>query len=184
MNKNTLYIIVFILTLVFYYLFYEYQNRKFNIITEQLYEMNRKLDSIELLKQHSPLENSNVNYKENNIVKDKIVNFADSLAQLLEQDTNYQKVSKILTVDQKETEPIADTLCYELSEQYKIISFYNNKIRVQNILKPGSFILSLNDSIAHNDNTYILDEINGQGSYVKLHNVSKDGYCRFHKIKP
>ena len=62
-------------------------------------------------------------YKENNIVKDKIVNFADSLNILLENSQN--------EISEELKEEMIDTVCYELSEQYKIINFYKNKIRIK-----------------------------------------------------
>ena len=87
----------------------------------------------------------------------------------------YMKLADIIE------EPI-DTFCYDLSEQYKIKYFYSNKIRIKNTLMPGSILMSINDSLVHNGVTYILKEINGEGSYIKLYNPSNDNFCKFHKI--
>ena len=74
--------------------------------------------------------------------------------------------------------------CFDLADQYKIINFYNNKIRIKNMLKPGSMLLSINDSLIHNNEIYILREINGKASYIRLENLSSFSDCKFHKINP
>ena len=184
MIKNILYIIFMMLTFLFYYLFYEYQDTKFLAINNQLNKINQKLDSI-VLSEDSRLKSTAIDYKENNIVKNEIVNFSDSLIKLFNNDDNMKKISQL----QNETEinnnakVIIDTFCYDLSEQYKIINFYNNKIRIKNLLVPGSILMSINDSLIHNDITYILKEINGEGSYIRLQNPNNGSFCKFHKIK-
>jgi len=47
---------------------------------------------------------------------------------------------------------------------------------------PGSILLSINDSLKHNGITYILRDINGEGSYIELENTKSDTNCKFHKI--
>ena len=183
MIKNILYAVGVLATLVFYYLFYEYQNNKFLSLDNQLNEINQKLDSI-VLKDESSLNTESINYKENNIVKNKIVNFSDSLINLFDNDDKIKKITEIQNnVTNNNIKTVVDTFCYDLSEQYKIINFYNNKIRIKNILIPGSILMSINDSLVHNDVTYILKEINGEGSYIRLHNPNNDTFCKFHKIK-
>ena len=180
MIKNILYTVGVLATLVFYYLFYEYQNSKFIALNNQLNKINQKLDSI-ALKDENSLNSVSIDYKENNVVKNKIVNFSDSLNKLFNNDNEIKKITKIQNNNSIET--VVDTFCYDLSEQYKIINFYNNKIRIKNVLIPGSILMSINDSLAHNDVTYILKEINGEGSYIRLHNPNNDTFCKFHKIK-
>jgi len=178
MIKNVLYLVGLLGTLLLYYLFYEYQNDKFISINNQLNEINYKLDSI-ILVEDKPLKSSPVDYKENNIVKNEIVNFSDSLIKLFNNNDKIQKITEI----QNNIEVAVDTFCYDLSEQYKIISFYNNKIRIKKLLVPGSIVMSINDSLVHNDVIYILKEINGEGSYISLQNTSNNTSCKFHKIK-
>ena len=178
MIKNSLYLIGLLATLVLYYLFYEYQNDKFVVINNQLNEINNKLNSIVLVGDGS-LKSPPVDYKENNIVKNEIVNFSDSLIKLFNND---DKIKKIIEIQNNVEVPV-DTFCYDLSEQYKIISFYNNKIRIKKLLLPGSIVMSINDSLVHNDVIYILKEINGEGSYISLQNTNNNSSCKFHKIK-
>ena len=81
MIKNILYVIGVLVTIVLYYLFYDYQNNKFIALDKQLSAINQKLDSI-VLSDESTLNTSSIDYKENNIVKNEIVNFSDSLIKL------------------------------------------------------------------------------------------------------
>ena len=76
MIKNIVYASGIIITLVSYYFFYEYQNSKFSNIETQLNALNQKLDSI-TLNSEPPLNNTAINYKENNIVKNEIINFSE-----------------------------------------------------------------------------------------------------------
>ena len=180
MIKNIVYASVIIITLVIYYLFYEYQNSKFSNIEIQLNALNQKLDSI-TLNSEPPLNNTAINYKENNIVKNEIINFSDSLTKLFDNDEKTKKISQLQSKD----EVVAmDTFCYDLSEQYKIINFYNNKIRIKKMMVPGSILMSVNDSLIHNNAVYILKQINGEGSFVKFKNLNDNNHCKLHKVKP
>ena len=185
--KNKLFIIISILvTLLFYYLIYDYQRSEIDDLHFKLNDINGKLDFIlssedvsissVISNQNSETVSSGVNYKENNLIKDKIINFADSLNKLLEDDIS----EGLLTFQEK----AVDTLCYELSEQYKIINFYQNKIRIKNILRPGSILMSINDTISYKSSTYILKETNGKESYIKLYNEADQSDCKFHKVNP
>ena len=180
MVKNIVYASGIIITLVSYYLFYEYQNSKFSNIETQLNALNQKLDSI-TLNSEPPLNNTAINYKENNIVKNEIINFSDSLTKLFDNDEKTKKISQLQSKD----EVVAmDTFCYDLSEQYKIINFYNNKIRIKKMMVPGSILMSVNDSLIHNNTVYILKQINGEGSFVKFKNLNDNNHCKLHKVKP
>ena len=182
MIKNILYVIGVLATIVIYYLFYDYQNIKFIALDKQLSAINQKLDSI-VLSDESTLNTSSIDYKENNIVKNEIVNFSDSLIKLFDNDDKIKKITEIQdNISNDIAEQPVDTFCYDLSEQYKIKYFYNNKIRIKNTLMPGSILMSINDSLVHNNVTYILKEINGEGSYIKLYNPKNDNFCKFHKI--
>tara|TARA_Y100001970_G_scaffold94742_1_gene119395 strand:+ start:7337 stop:7891 length:555 start_codon:yes stop_codon:yes gene_type:complete len=182
MIKNILYTIGIFSALFLYYLFYEYQNNQFINLNIKLDLINKKLDSL-ILKSGSSLDAEPINYKENNIIKNEIVNFSDSLIKLFDNDVRIKKITDIHNASNNNIKVNIDTFCYDLSEQYKIINFYNNKIRIKNLLLPGSILMSINDSLIHNDVTYILKEINGEGSYIKLHNPKNDNFCKFHKIK-
>ena len=166
--KNKIFITFSVLlTFVCYYLFYDYQRYEIINLNSKLNEINHKLDSllgagnINSADQNSIIVDSR-DYKENNLIKNKIINFSDSLNKLLEKNQN--EISAEL---KKES---FDTVCYELSEQYKIINFYKNKIRIKNILKPGSILMSINDTLSYKNSIYTLKEINGEDSYIKLHN--------------
>ncbi|OUW11101.1 MAG: hypothetical protein CBD26_02845 [Candidatus Pelagibacter sp. TMED166] len=183
MLKNIIYIVGILATAAVYYLFYDYQDKRFQSIESKLIEISSKIDNISNEKPSKDIVES-LNYKENNFLKNDIVNFSDSLIKLFDNDTTIQKISnlsKIIdTVDVSDS--IQDTFCFDLAEQYKIINFYNNKIRIKNLLVPGSILLSLNDSLIHNEIVYILKEINGEGSYIELQNTKTQTDCKFHKI--
>ena len=183
MIKNILYVIGVLATIVLYYLFYDYQNNKFIALDKQLSAINQKLDSI-ILKDESSINTSSIDYKENNIVKNEIVNFSDSLIKLF---NNNDRIKKNTEIQGSTTNNIAevavDTFCYDLSEQYKVINFYNNKIRIKNLSIPGSILMSINDSLKYKDSIYILKEINGEGSFVKFKNLNKNIACKLHKVK-
>ena len=179
MIKNIVYASGIIITLASYYVLYEYQNSKFSNIENQLNALNQKLDSI-TLNTDPPLNNTAINYKENNVVKNEIINFSDSLIKLFDNDEKTKKISQL----QGKDEVVAmDTFCYDLSEQYKIINFYNNKIRIKKSMVPGSILMSVNDSLIHNNTVYILKQINGEGSFVKFKNLNDDNHCKLHKVK-
>mgnify|MGYP001232793021 CR=1 FL=1 len=184
--KNKIFITIsIIVTLLFYYLIYDYQRSEIDNLNSQLNNINEKLDSLldnggDKTSNRPNNENSMIidgrDYKKNNIIKDKIVNFADSLNILLENSQN--------EISEELKEEMIDTVCYELSEQYKIINFYKNKIRIKNILKPGSILMSINDTLSYKNSTYILKEINGEDNYIKLYNKIDQSDCKFHKITP
>ena len=184
MIKNIIYTFGILVTLLFYYLFYEHQNTRFLDLNKKLDIITQKIDSFE--KELTSTTPVSTDYKENNIVKNNVINFSDSLTKLFNQKDKINIVSdSILTKDTiltKEVVTIIDTFCYDLSEQYKILNFYNNKIRIKKNLKPGSILMSINDSLVHNDVTYILKEINGEGSFIQLFNPSNNTFCKFHKI--
>ena len=183
MIKNTLYTIGIISTIAVYYLFYEYQNKRFESLESKLLEISEKIDTISNTNSTNNLSES-LDYKENNIVKTKIVNFSDSLISLFDNDSTLKKITELSmknNLDDKLNMEI-DTLCFDLAEQFKIINFYSNKIRIKNLLVPGSILLSINDSLKHNGITYILRDINGEGSYIELENADTDTSCKFHKI--
>ena len=184
MIKNIIYTFGILVTLLFYYLFYEHQNTRFLNLNKKLDLITQKIDSLE--KGNVSTKPVSVDYKENNIVKNNVINFSDSLTNLFNQKDKINIVSdSILTKDSisvDEVTTIIDTFCYDLSEQYKILNFYNNKIRIKKNLTPGSILMSINDSLVHNDVTYILKEINGEGSYIQLLNPSNDTSCKFHKV--
>ena len=183
--KNKISIIIsIIITLGFYYFLYDFQKTQNIHLINKLDIMDKKLDSLLNLKSENTPFVSTVDYKDNNIVKNKIIDFADSLNKLLGEE----KFHKIM--DESKNKPssleisIIDTICYDLSEQYKIINFYKNKIRLKNILAPGSILMSINDTLIHNEILYILNEINGGGGYIKLYNTIDDNECKFHKVTP
>ena len=184
MIKNILYTIGILATIAVYYLFYEYQNKRFESLESKLVEISNKIDNIS--NDTSDNITNSLNYKENNIVKNDIINFSDSLIKLFNNDSMFKKVfdSNIDndTINQKET--IDDGFCYDLAEQYKIINFYNSKIRIKNISIPGSILMSVNDSLNHNNGVYILKQINGEGSFVKFENLNDKSHCKLHKVKP
>jgi hypothetical protein len=180
MIKNIVYVSGIIITLASYYVLYEYQNSKFSNIENQLNALNQKLDSI-TLNTDPPLNNTAINYKENNVVKNEIINFSDSLIKLFDNDEKTKKISQLQGKDNSVT---IDTFCYDLSEQYKIINFYNNKIRIKKSMVPGSILMSVNDSLIHNNTAYVLKQINGEGSFVKFKNLNDNNHCKLHKIKP
>ena len=183
MIKNTLYTLGIIATIAVYYLFYEYQNERFESLESKLLEISQKIDTISNTNPTNNLSES-LDYKENNIVKTKIVNFSDSLISLFDNDSTFKKITDLSmknNLDEKLDKEI-DTFCFDLAEQFKIINFYSNKIRIKNLLVPGSILLSINDSLNHNDITYILRGINSEGSYIELENTDTDTTCKFHKI--
>ncbi len=180
MIKNILCIIGLLITLGFYYLLYEHQNTKFDNLSAQLDKINNKLDSL-VVSNNVPEKSIPVDYKQNNIVRTGVINFTDSLTNLFNGDDLKLDFDSVLN-DKIIPSGIIDTFCYDLSEQYKIINFYNNKIRIKNLLAPGSILMSINDSLIHNDVTYILKEINGEGSFIQLLNRSTNNFCKFHKI--
>ena len=184
MIKNILYTIGILATIIVYYLFFEYQNKRFKSIESKLLIIADKIDNISNNKPDNIA--SSLDYKENNFIKNDIVNFSDSLIKLFENDTAFKNFSLLAKKEEiAATFAISkDTFCFDLAEQYKIINFYNNKIRIKNMLKPGSMLLSINDSLIHNDEIYILREINGKGSYIRLENLSSFSNCKFHKINP
>tara|TARA_Y100001936_G_C15824640_1_gene533549 strand:+ start:74 stop:637 length:564 start_codon:yes stop_codon:yes gene_type:complete len=184
MIKNILYTIGILATIIVYYLFYEHQNKRFESIESKLFIIADKIDNISNDKPDN--FTSSLDYKENNFIKDDIVNFSDSLKKIFDNDSAFKNLS-LLPKSEEITSTSAilnDTFCFDLADQYKIINFYNNKIRIKNMLKPGSVLLSLNDSLIHNDEVYILKEINGKGSYIRLENLSSLSDCKFHKINP
>ena len=183
MIKNTLYTIGIIATIAVYYLFYEYQNKRFESLESKLLEISEKIDTISNTNSTNNLSES-LDYKENNIVKTKIVNFSDSLISLFDNDSTLKKITELSMKNNldENLDMKLDTFCFDLAEQFKIINFYSNKIRIKNLLVPGSILLSINDSLKHNDITYILRSINGEGSYIELENTNTDTNCKFHKI--
>ena len=182
MIKNILYTIGILATIAVYYLFYEYQNKRFESLESKLVEISNKIDNIS--NDTSDNITNSLNYKENNIVKNDIINFSDSLIKLFDNDSTFKKIATLTQDDNliDSSDSFKDTFCFDLAEQYKIINFYSNKIRIKNILVPGSILLSINDSLIHNDTVYILKEINGEGSYIELENKSTQTNCKFHKI--
>lgn len=183
MIKNTLYTLGAIATIIVYYLFYEYQNERFESLESKLLEISQKIDTISYTNPSKNLSES-LDYKENNIVKTKIVNFSDSLMSLFDNDSTLKKITDLSMKNnlEEKLDMEIDTFCYDLAEQFKIINFYSNKIRIKNLLVPGSILLSINDSLKHNGVTYILRDINGEGSYIELENADTEASCKFHKI--
>jgi len=179
MIKNTLYTIGIIATIAVYYLFYEHQNERFESIESKLLEISQKIDTISNTNSTNNFSES-LDYKENNIVKTKIVNFSDSLISLFDNDSTLNKITELSMKNSLDME--IDTFCFDLAEQFKIINFYSNKIRIKNLLVPGSILLSINDSLNHNGITYILRGIDGSGSYIELENTDTNTNCKFHKI--
>ena len=183
MIKNTLYTLGAIATIIVYYLFYEYQNERFESLESKLLEISQKIDTIS---NDNPTNNlsESLNYKDNNIVKTKIINFSDSLISLFDNDSTMKKITDLSNKSNanEKLDTEIDTFCYDLAEQFKIINFYSNKIRIKNLLVPGSILLSINDSLKHNGITYILRDINGEGSYIELENADTEASCKFHKI--
>ena len=181
MIKNITYIFGLLLTLIFYYLFYEHQNSKFLHLNTKLDLISKQIDSSKI--KNNTSKKMSVDYKENNIIKNDIVSFSDSLIKLINDKgkigLTLDSVTSIIT---ESNNNVTDTFCYDLSEQYKIMNFYSNKIRIKKNLTPGSILLSINDSLIHNDVTYILKEINGEGSYIQLLNPFDDTFCKFHKV--
>ena len=155
MIKNILYTIGILATIAVYYLFYEYQNKRFESLESKLVEISNKIDNISNdtsnslnYKENNNITNS-LNYKENNIVKNDIINFSDSLIKLFDNDSTFKKIATLTQDDNlmDSSDSFKDTFCFDLAEQYKIINFYSNKIRIKNILVPGSILLSINDSL-------------------------------------
>ena len=181
MIKNITYIFGLLFTLIFYYLFYEHQNSKFLHLNTKLDLISKQIDSLKI--KNNTSKKMSVDYKENNIIKNDIVSFSDSLIKLINDKgkigLTLDSVTSIIT---ESNNNVTDTFCYDLSEQYKIMNFYSNKIRIKKNLTPGSILLSINDSLIHNDTVYILKEINGEGSYIELENKSTQTNCKFHKI--
>ena len=180
MIKNILCIIGLLITLGFYYLLYEYQNTKFDNLNAQLDKINNKLDSL-VVSNNAREKSISVGYKQNNIVRTGVINFTDSLTNLFNGDDLKLDFDSVLN-DKIIPSGIIDTFCYDLSEQYKIINFYNNKIRIKNLLAPGSILMSINDSLIHNDVNYTLKKINGKDSFVEFKNVNDNIDCKLHKV--
>ena len=183
--KNQIFIIISIIaTLGFYYFLYDFQKTQNIHLINRLDIMDEKLDSLLNLKSENTPFVSTVDYKDNNIVKNKIIDFADSLNKLLGEEKFHKVMDESKNKLSSLEIPVIDTICYDLSEQYKIINFYKNKIRLKNILVPGSILMSINDTLTHNEILYILNEINGEGGYIKLYNTIDGNECKFHKATP
>ena len=184
MIKNILYTIGILATIIVYYLFYEHQNKRFESIESKLFIIADKIDNISNDKPDN--FTSSLDYKENNFIKDDIVNFSDSLKKIFDNDSAFKNLS-LLPKSEEITSTSAilkDTFCFDLADQYKIINFYNNKIRIKKMMVPGSILMSVNDSLIHNNTVYILKQINGEGSFVKFKNLNDNNHCKLHKVKP
>ena len=112
MIKNILYTIGILATIAVYYLFYEYQNKRFESLESKLVEISNKIDNIS--NDTSDNITNSLNYKENNIVKNDIINFSDSLIQLFDNDSTFKKIATLTQDDNSmdSSDSFKDTFCF------------------------------------------------------------------------
>ena len=181
MKSNVLLIILTIIVSVAFYLLYNNQSNQLKKISNSILEIEKSLLSIKS-SENSIISN---NYKENNLIANNTINFADSLVKLMDirineeiLDSFYIELEEAIIILEDEVE---DTLCYGLNNQYRIINFYNNRIRIKNISKPGSELISEGDTLYYDNLKYLVSSINSKDQYIYLYNLTDNKNCYFFK---
>ena len=189
--KNNILLIVFIsLVFVAFYLLYSKQNNLEKKVLEQIALIKAENNSN---KEDTKENKYSLDYKENNLIINKTINFADSINKLINDqlDANVVENDSLeigLAVDLNSidkytdtVEEVGDTLCYGLSEQYKIINFYNNRIRIKNLSKPGSKLILTGDTLYYDNLKYLILSIDSKKEHIKLLNLNNNKDCYFFK---
>ena len=174
MKNNIIIIICTSLILGVFYFFYNNQTAQLKDINNSILEIEKKL--LTITGSENPVLTDD--YKENNLISNNTINFADSLTKLMDMKINTEIPDTLYIDIENEVE---DTLCYGLENQYKIISFYNERIRIKNISKPGSKLMSKGDTLYYDNLKYLILAIDSKAQHIYLYNLTDKKNCYFFK---
>jgi len=192
MKNNILLIILIFIVFIGFYLLYSKQNSLEKSLLEQISLIKKESTSD---KEGIKDDQYNLDYKENNLVTSKTINFVDSINKLIDDQLGSDNIIKNdsldLTVEVynindynqniEQEVVVEDTLCYGLSEQYKIINFYKNRIRIKNLSEPGSKLILTGDTLYYDNLKYLVLDVNLKEEYIRLLNLNNNKDCYFFK---
>ena len=192
MKNNILVIVLIVIIFIGFYLLYNKQNKLEKKLLDQISLINKEILSNEQVIQD---DNYSLDYKENNLITNKTINFVDSINKLIDDQLGSDNIIKNdsldLTVEVynindynqniEQEVVVEDTLCYGLSEQYKIINFYKNRIRIKNLSEPGSKLILTGDTLYYDNLKYLVLDVNLKEEYIRLLNLNNNEDCYFFK---